>query len=80
MESLSRGLPCFVSGIGGLVESKYFLGGPLVYFEPENENDLMQKMLNSLEFGIPIFKATDGDKNINSIVEKFLKTLLTDQD
>lgn len=80
MESLSRGLPCFVSGIGGLVESKYFLGGPLVYFEPENENDLMQKMLNSLEFGIPIFKATDGDKNINSIVEKFVKTLLTDQD
>jgi glycosyltransferase involved in cell wall biosynthesis len=80
IEGLSRGLPCFVSEIGGLAESKLFLGGPIVYFKPEDENDLMQKMVTSLEFGIPIFKVTGGDKNINSIVENFVKTLLIDQD
>ena len=79
MESLSHGLPCFVSGIGGLVESKLFLGGPLVYFEPGNEKDLMKKMVTSLESGIPIFNATDNCKNINSIVEKSIETLSIDR-
>ena len=79
MESLSHGLPCFVSGIGGLVESKLFLGGPLVYFEPGNEKDLMKKMVTSLESGIPIFNATDNCKNISSIVEKSIETLSIDR-
>ena len=78
MESLSYGLPCFVSGIGGLIESKIFLGGPLVYFEPGNEKDLMKKIVASLEFGIPIFKATDNGKNIYTIIEKTIKTLSID--
>jgi glycosyltransferase involved in cell wall biosynthesis len=75
MESLSRGIPCFVSGIGGLLESKFFLDGPLVYFEPENEIDLVETILNALESGIQIFKATEDDKNINIIVEKALRSL-----
>ena len=79
MESLSHGLPCFVSGIGGLVESKLFLGGPLVYFQPGNEKDLMKKMVTSLESGIPIFNATDNCNNINSIVEKSIETLSIDR-
>lgn len=78
MESLSHGLPCFVSGIGGLVESKLFVSGPLVYFEPGNEKDLMKKMVASLESGIPIFAATDNRKNINTIFEKSIKTVQSD--
>jgi len=78
MESLSRGLPCFVSGIGGLIESKIFLDGPLVYFEPGNGKDLMKKMVASLEFGIPIFKATDNSQNVFTIIEKAIKRLSID--
>ena len=75
MESLSRGLPCFVSEIGGLAESKHYLGGPMVYFEPGNEKDLMKKIVTSLESGIPIFKATDNVQGINLIIDNSLKNL-----
>jgi len=80
MESLSRGLPCFVSEIGGLVESKHYLGGPMVYFEPGNEKDLMKKIVTSLESGIPIFKATDNVENIGLILVNSLKNLSIDRD
>jgi glycosyltransferase involved in cell wall biosynthesis len=80
MESLSRGLPCFVSEIGGLVESKNYLGGPMVYFEPGNEKDLMKKIVTSLESGIPIFKATDNVQSINLIFDNSLKNLSIDRD
>jgi|694.fasta_scaffold55948_3 glycosyltransferase involved in cell wall biosynthesis len=80
MESLSNGLPCFVSGIGGLAESKLFLGGPLVYFDTENENDLVEKIVTSLESGIPIFKASDDNKNVNLIAEKYIRSLLIDKE
>jgi glycosyltransferase involved in cell wall biosynthesis len=80
MESLSRGLPCFVSEIGGLVESKHYLGGPMVYFEPGNEKDLMKKIVTSLESGIPIFKATDNVQGINLIIDNSLKNLSINRD
>jgi len=80
MESLSRGLPCFVSEIGGLVESKHYLGGPMVYFEPGNEKDLMKKIVTSLESGIPIFKATDNVENIDLILVNSLENLSIDRD
>ena len=79
MESLSHGLPCFVSGIGGLVESRLFLGGPLVYFEPGNEKDLTKKIVTSLESGIPIFKPTHNSKSIASIVEESITNLSIDR-
>jgi len=79
MESLSHGLPCFVSGIGGLVESRLFLGGPLVYFEPGNEKDLAKKIVTSLESGIPIFKPTHNSKSIASIVEESIKNISLDR-
>ena len=80
MESLSRGLPCFVSEIGGLAESKHYLGGPMVYFEPGNEKDLMKKIVTSLESGIPIFKATDNVQGINLIIDNSLKNLSINRD
>ena len=61
-----------------MVESKLFVSGPLVYFEPGNEKDLMKKMVASLESGIPIFAATDNRKNINTIFEKSIKTVQSD--
>lgn len=78
MESVSHGLPCFVSGIGGLIEFKLFLGGPLVYFEPGNVEDLMNKMVAALESGIPILKADDNRKSLNTIVEKSIRNLSLD--
>ena len=74
MEAVSHGLPCFVSRIGGLPESKLFLRGPIVYFEPSNYIDLTEKLLFSLDNGIPISEATSNDRNLNLIVERACNT------
>lgn len=74
MEAVSHGLPCFVSRIGGLPESKLFLRGPIVYFEPSNYIDLAEKLLFSLDNGIPISEATSNDRNLNLIVESACNT------
>jgi glycosyltransferase involved in cell wall biosynthesis len=75
MEALSHGLPCFVSRIGGLSESKLFLRGPIVYFEPSNYIDLTEKLLFSLDNGISIFESVSNDRDLNLITETACRTL-----
>jgi len=75
MEALGHGFPCFVSSIGGLLESKNFLTGPIVYFEPANAEELAEKIANALEIGIPVSSPTVTNNTLSGILDDFLHSI-----
>jgi glycosyltransferase involved in cell wall biosynthesis len=77
MEAIGYGFPCFVSGIGGLLESKSFLVGPIVYFEPANAEDLAEKFATALDFGIPISDSKTTTKSLYHILKEYLHSIET---
>lgn len=68
MECISRGIPCFVSEIGGLVEAANWVGGPIVFFDPSNVMDLTKKIASSLDFGIKILRPSTSTKSLKRII------------
>lgn len=68
MECVSRGIPCFVSEIGGLVEAGNWVGGPIVFFNPSDVMDLTRKISASLDFGIEILKPPTSTKSLNATI------------
>ena len=75
MEAVGHGFPCFVSGIGGLLESKFFLTGPIVYFEPANAEELAKKIANALDVGIPISSPRVTNNTLSGILEEFCRSI-----
>jgi glycosyltransferase involved in cell wall biosynthesis len=71
MEAIGHGFPCFVSGIGGLIESQNFLTGPLVYFTPADADDLAKKIANAFDVGIPISSPRVANNTLSGILEEF---------
>lgn len=79
MEAISHGFPCFVSEIGGLPESKFFVGGPIAYFEPANAEELAEKIANALDVGIPISNPTVTTNSLFHILEEFCHSIESSQ-
>ena len=75
MEAIGHGFPCFVSGIGGLIESKNFLTGPLVYFEPADADDLAKKIANAIDVGIPISSPKVTNNTLSGILVEFCHSI-----
>ena len=65
MECISRGIPCFVSEIGGLIEAGEWVGGPIVFFNPANALDLTEKISSSLGYGIEILRPSRSTEFLN---------------
>ena len=68
MECVSRGIPCFVSNIGGLIESREWLGGPIIFYESSNSLDLAAKITLALEEGIEVLDSPKSYSNLNEII------------
>jgi glycosyltransferase involved in cell wall biosynthesis len=79
MEAIGHGFPCFVSEIGGLPESKFFVAGPIEYFEPANADDLAEKIANALDAGIPISSPSVSTNTLSSILEEFCHSIESSQ-
>jgi glycosyltransferase involved in cell wall biosynthesis len=78
LEAFAHGFPCFVSGIGGLLESKNFLVGPIVYFQPANAHDLAVKLLTALDLGIPITRPKAASPSLSFKLEKYIRSIQRD--
>lgn len=78
LEAFGHGFPCFVSGIGGLLESRNFLVGPIVYFEPANAHDLAVKLATALDLGIPITQPKASAPSLYFILERYLRSIQMD--
>ena len=79
MEAIGHGFPCFVSEIGGLPESKFFVAGPIEYFEPANADDLAEKIANALDAGIPISSPSVSTNTLSSLLEEFCHSIESNQ-